>query len=276
MKGKIVIAIVVAALVVFMGYALLIPQGVSGNKPMAMITVNLKDETSGNVVTANTNLGDPSNTLSVITPRVQMKPLTTYNQTVQVESTHQYTLLLKAFFNYSGKSIKTYNEASFKVLGQKSINGQEYVMYTNAIINNVKTYGGGPSGGGSGGATPRAAFFFNSTQKIAAQPGSDSMGMDQADPFYSYGTPTYSGVLAPLVLTGAVLDMWVIHIEIKVSGTGLAGENVTGTVKGDLVLHASVTDTTAGISVSVNGMSATVSDIGIAATNSIPMCAVRV
>ncbi len=273
MKGKIIAALIVAALVAVVAFAVLVPPGVDKSRPMAVVTIDLKDDTNGNVLTADTNLGDPSNTLSVITPTVQMRPLTTYNQTVEVESTHHYSLALKAIFSYSGKYIKTYQDANFIVSGQKSINGQMYVLYTNAIISNVKA-AGSPISGGSG--VSNAAFFFNGTNSIAPTPGTDSTGMDPMDPFYCFGTPTFSGVLAPTLLLGSNLDMWVFHVKISVHGIGQTGANVTGTVSGELVLHASVIDTTAGITITVGGMSANVSDVGMPATVMIiPMCVVR-
>jgi hypothetical protein len=260
MKAKILIVIIVAAVLLIAAYAMFIPSGIDDKKPMALITVSLTDTTDGSVLTADLNVGDPTNQLSVIKPMVQMKPLSAYEQTVHVYSTHQYTLQIKAIFTYNGERIKSYSNATFIVFAQKSINGAEYCMYNDEILTQVNSKGAGQGGDPVSSELVRSDFFFTITDTIPSAPSTESVGMNPEDPYYCYGKSTAGGALDTQLLRGVDLDDWMIHCAIRVAGLGDGGEPVTGEVEAALQIHADVAESAGTISVSVDEMFANVND----------------
>ncbi len=261
MKGKIIAAIGIAALVILVSYMVLIPQGVSSGKPMAKVTLTVTDITNGDDFVAELNLGDPTNQLAVTKPVIPLRPLATVSGdqvNLSVASSHVYDIAMSAVFTYTGTHISTYKNATFSVFADKSVGGSQWVMYNDQTLAKVKSRTSGSGGDPVASSLSSWDFVANSTKDIAASPG--QAGLDMLSPFVFMGQRTVAGAMNAEVIHGADLNMWNIHLRIAVTGTDEAGTPVTGHVDAGLIIRAHISDTGGSISVTIDSMKAGVED----------------
>jgi len=260
----------VIAIVGILAFALVIPSGVSSKAPQATIEVTITDLGTGGTIKAAAVVGEPTNTASVYKPVINFKPLSTFEQTVDVFADHEYSISVKTIYKYSGTNIQSFENVTVYIFAQKSINGAENNMWNNEIIQKVTK-------AGSGDATKmpyRLNFFYVGNDILTSDPmtqGTTTIGMNPSDPFTKLAPTSKAsvGVSSPIFIggsinsllkpiTGADLNGWTIHCKIFVGGVDMAGNFIIGMVEATLVLHANVTLAGGSISLSIDGMSANI------------------
>jgi len=248
--------LIVAALVVV---ALVIPYGLKAKEPQAKITVFLEDMGTGQTFSAQVTVGEPSNGLSMKKPAMVFKPLAAWesNQTVKVYSTHQYKIWISVSVDYKGDKIKIYNKAEAAFMGRS---GTYYLLNDEIMC--------APD-------IPDKMAVHVSQIPVTASP--ITIGMNSNDPFFGagsidgsdwamylsiYGSPQvhHEPPLNGVHFAGIGIEGISLECTINIYGTANDGTAQIGTVDAKLLLHADTSASGGSVSVSVVGMSASVTE----------------
>ena len=220
-----IVAIVILAIV-------LIPSGVSSGAPNGILTIYLKDESTGQVFSAELEIGQSTNTMSVFKPMTSFHPLTVSgNQTVAVFEQDMYSFWMSVDFSYRGDKMTSFDSSHAVFSAKTGIN----IVIENEPMN----------------AVGHTVLIVNYTG-ILPEPGQTmTIASPSNAPFKIVTTGPYSSIpLRGFHLNGAKLT-----IAVSVNGIDINNKAVIGTM--DAVLSIKTTAAPSGsISVSIDGMSA--------------------
>ena len=228
-------------IVVILAFAV-VPSGISSGAPNGVMTIYMKDESTGQVFSAELEIGQPTNTMSVFKPVVSFHPLTVYgNQTVAVFDSDCYSFWVSVSFSYSGDKMTSFDssQATFwasTAPGTGSIIVSQPMHTARQNILTVNYTGALPGPG----VTMTIASPITEPFAIVVSQGT--------------GTgPTSWWNKLPLL--GSDLNGAKIHIGVSIDGTDINNKAVIGVI--DAVLTIMTTPAPNGsISIAIDSMSA--------------------
>lgn len=267
MIGKIGLGIVAVVVVAVLMVGYVVPYGIEGDNPTASVGIYVQDITeAGDIMNANVDIGQPSNTLALKRPDIPFRSLQTFEQTLTVEATHQYVIWLDVTFDYVGERIATYEQVVVTVIAMSGGN-----MLLNSQM--LSEAGAGARGGNNN------TLIISSGLPVGTPPF--EYGMSPSDPYIGANSVVSKTAGAYHVIFGADQEAvyepgfaWlpdklvspagigiegiVIDCTVTIYGTANDGTKVIGTVTATLVLHADI----GASEPSGGGISVTITDMG--------------
>ena len=224
-------------IVVILAFAV-VPSGISSGAPNGVMTIYMKDESTGQVFSAELEIGQPTNTMSVFKPVVSFHPLTVYgNQSVAVFDADYYSFWVSVDFSYSGDKMTSFG-SSRAVFSAKT--GDGTVIISDAMYDVRHT-----------------TLVVNYTAALPAPGQIMTIASPSSAPFVIVTTGGWSAT-SPwnnVPLRGFHLDGAKITIAVSVNGIDINNKAVVGTI--DAVLSIATTQAPSGsIMVTIDSMSA--------------------
>ena len=225
------VAIVAILLVVYV-----LPSGVSSDQPSANVGIFLKDLETGDVVSAEVVVGEPTNTFTTVMPTASFLPLSSYEGTVDVYPHHAYAIWFSITFRYAGENIVNWDSAGILYSGKTALpNG---VLLNSYIASKVTD--GAASVEGVNAAMDSEYLTSPITLTIS----------DTFDQYIGYDSTDLKPIL------GTNLDGVTLDCDIRVDGTDVLDRPVVGLVSASLRISANVLDVSSSITITVDDMSA--------------------